>query len=86
MAVPPTEVSVKRPFSHFEIILTDRQNRLLPNLLEAIFFLRLDKKFAAIQKNADSLKQGFSTCVVRHTSDPPDIFMSVVEFQSCIQI
>ena len=45
MAVPPTEVSVERLFSHLKIILTERRNRLSSKLVEAILFLRLNKKF-----------------------------------------
>jgi hypothetical protein len=48
MAVPPTEVSVERLFSHLKIVLTDRRNRLSSNLVESILFLRLNKKFAAL--------------------------------------
>ena len=45
MAVPATEVSVERLFSHLKIVFTDKRSRIDPALLEAILLLRLNKKF-----------------------------------------
>lgn len=50
MAVPPTEVSVERLFSHLKIVLTERRNRLSSNLVEAILFLRLNKRFSGLKE------------------------------------
>jgi hAT family C-terminal dimerisation region len=45
MAVPGTEVSVERLFSHLKIVFTDKRSRMDPTLLESILLLRLNKKF-----------------------------------------
>lgn len=45
MAVPGTEVSVERLFSHLKIVFTDKRSTMAPTLLESILMLRLNKKF-----------------------------------------
>lgn len=50
LSVPVTEVTVERMFSHLKVVLSDRRTKMNGNLLEAIIFLRLNKKFSD-QKN-----------------------------------
>ena len=46
MAIPGTEVSVERLFSHLKIVFTDKRSRMDKTLLESILLLRLNKKFS----------------------------------------
>lgn len=50
LSVPVTEVSVERMFSHLKIVLSDRRTNMSSDLVEAIVFLRLNKKFSESQK------------------------------------
>lgn len=43
LAVPPTEVSVERNFSHLDFILNKRRNNLTDETLETILLLRLNR-------------------------------------------
>lgn len=46
LSVPVTEVTVERMFSHLKVVLSDRRTKMNGDLLEAIIFLRLNKKFS----------------------------------------
>lgn len=43
LAIPPTEVSVERNFSHLDFILNKRRNNLTDEALETILLLRLNR-------------------------------------------
>lgn len=45
LSVPVTEVSVERLFSHLKIVVSDRRTNLRSEIIEAILFLRINKKF-----------------------------------------